>query len=160
MLPISRLMKSNNYNEDGITIQRNYNTLKSRIILAHSYQTDFTIKNGLRYISGFDAKCLGEDGVYDCDRQVNITDIHSVLISCSLVSSSYLNGSPNDVIYGFSPNKSPGFLLSIKPNNLIYGRMGKREEMSNITIHVTDQDGRPIDFNKERTTFLLHIKSM
>ena len=48
-------MKSNSDNEDGITTQSNYNTLKLPIIFAHSYQIDFTINNGLRYILGFDA---------------------------------------------------------------------------------------------------------
>ena len=62
-LAIKRLMKRNGDDEDSINIQHNYNTLKSRIIFAHIYQNDFTIKNEFRYLLGFDTKRLGEDGM-------------------------------------------------------------------------------------------------
>ena len=159
-LETTRLIKlKRNDDDDNITIQPNCNTLKSRVIIGSGYKVAFTLQRGLHDLLGFDSATL-DVGNHDSDRQINITDIHSLLIRCSLVFSSYVNGSLSDVIYSFSPDKPPRSLLFIKPNNLIYNRMGKREAMSNITIRVTNQDGRLIDFNRERTTFLLHIKTM
>ena len=71
-LEIKRLIKSKGDNEEGITKRLNYDTLKSRIILAHSYQNNFKIMNGLRYI-GIRCKALGRDGVYDSERQDKAT---------------------------------------------------------------------------------------
>ena len=62
-LPIKRLMKWNGDDKDSINIQHNYNILKSRIIFAHIYQNNFTIKIEFRYLLAFDTKRLGEDGV-------------------------------------------------------------------------------------------------
>ena len=159
-LEIKRILRANGDDKGGITIQANYNTLKSRILLKDGYKVDFKIGGGLRDVLGFKDEVLEENGVHSSARQVNITNIHSVLILCSLISSSYLNASTSEVIYSFSPEKPPGSLLSIKPNQLIYIRMGRREKLSNITMSVTDQDGSPLDLNGERTTFTLHIKAM
>lgn len=156
-LEMKRLVKAEGDDRDSISIEPNYNTSKSRVILGEDYKVDFTIEGGLRDVLEFDANVL-EDGTHDSDRQVNITNIHSILIRCSLVSSSYLNGSTSDVIYSFSPNKPPGSLLALAPNQLIYIHMSGRDTLPSITMRVTDQDGRPVDFNGERVTFLLHIK--
>ncbi len=79
-LEITRLLRMNDDNEDAITIQTNYNILKSLIILADDYKIDFTVKKVLRGILGFDRGILEEDGAHDSQRQVNITNMHSVLI--------------------------------------------------------------------------------
>ena len=159
-LEIKRILRANGDDKGGETIQANYNTLKSRILLKDGYKVGFKIGGGLKDVLGFKDEVLEENGAHISARQVNITNTHSVLIGCSLISSSYLNASTSEVIYSFSPEKPPGSLLSIKPNQFFYVRMSKREELSNIIMRVTDQDGRPIDLNGERTTFNLHIKAM
>ena len=159
-LEIKRIPRANGDDKCRITMQANYNTLKSRILLKDGYRVDFKIGGGLRNVLGFKDEVVEENGAHNSARQVNITNIHSVLIRCSLISSSYMNASTGEVIYSFSPKKPPGSLLSINPNQLVYVRMSKREELSNIIMSVTDQDGRPIDLNGERTTFTLHIKAM
>ena len=98
--------------------------------------------------------------MHDSQRQVNITNIHSVLIRCSFISFSYLNGNTSDAIYSFSPNRPPKSLLSIKLNQMNYIRMSQTESIPSITMRVTHQDRRHVDFNGKKTTFLLHIKTM
>ena len=61
-LEIKRLTKLKGDDDDKITIQPNYNTLKSRVIIGSGYKVGFTLKHGTQ----------------NSDRQVNITDIHSV----------------------------------------------------------------------------------
>ena len=159
-LEIKCSLRINGDDEDGITIRPNCNTLKSRIAFADGCKVDVSFRKGLRDLLGFDGGILEEDGVYDSQRQVNIINVHSVLIRCSLISSSYLNGSTSDVLYSFSPDKPPRSLLSINPNQLVYIHMNKTESIPSITMCATDQDGTPIEFNEERTTFLFHIKTM
>ncbi len=44
-LEIKWILRKNDDDEDGINIQPNYITLKSRVILADDYKMDFTVKN-------------------------------------------------------------------------------------------------------------------
>ena len=104
---IKRLVKAGGDDDDPIVIRANYNTLKSRIIIADGSKVDFNIENSLRDLLGFEGKIITE-GLEEGKNQVDITNIHSILIRCSLVSSSYENGSTSDIIYSFSPNKPPG----------------------------------------------------
>ena len=79
---------------DNISITPNYNTLKSRIMLAGNYKVDLKDKSSsgnLRSVLGFNSKLLSKNGENDSDRPVNITDINSVAIRCNLIDSSYIN---------------------------------------------------------------------
>ena len=75
-LEIKRILKANGDDKGGITIQVNYNTLKSRILIKDGYKVGFAAEGGLRDILGFNDEILGDDGVHDSARQVNITNIH------------------------------------------------------------------------------------
>ena len=156
---IKRLVKAGGDDDDPVIIRANLNTLKSRIIIADGFQVDFNIDNSLRDLLGFEGKTITA-GLQEGRYQVDISNIHSILIRCSLVSSSYENGSTSDIIYSFSPNKPPGSLLSIQPNQLIYAPISKTSQLSSITMKVTNQDNKLIDFNEERTTFFLQIKTV
>ena len=68
-LEIKRLIKQNGDDENGITVQPNYSTLKLRVILANDYKVDFTLKNGLIGLMGFDVKVLQQNEVYDSENK-------------------------------------------------------------------------------------------
>ena len=156
-IEIKNRISDNDDNEDAITLSANFNTSKTILRIRDNYKVDFNIDNGLKDLLGFDGEEL-EAGRHAGDRQINITDIHTVLIKCSLVSSSYINGSTSDVIYNFSPNLPPGSLLSIQPNQLLYIPISRTGQISSITMKVTNQDDEEINFNGERTTFFLAVK--
>lgn len=157
-LELKRLIKKEGDDGTKVTIEANYNTSKSRVLL-DGYKVDF-ISNSIGDVLGFEKGDLIEDPQNDSSRQVNITNIQSILIRCSLVSNSYLNGTTSDVIYSFSPDLPPGNLLHVSPNQLTYVQISRTEMISQIRMIVSDQNSSPIDFNGERTTFLLHIKKI
>ena len=48
--------------------------------------------------------------------------------------------------YTFTPNKSYGYLLNVKPNNLVFLKTYKTD-FEDITISFTDQNGWPLEIN-------------
>src|SRR6267154_4715459 len=82
---IKRLISSNDDDSTSIEITPNYNTLKSRVVITNSYQIDFTVANSIRTVLGFISKILSTNGIFDSANNVNITDINSLLIRCSVV---------------------------------------------------------------------------
>ncbi len=158
---IKRLIEAKGYKPDNINIEPDYNTLKSRIVLAENYKVDFQDKNSagnLRSILGFDSKLLDKNGSHDSDKPVDITPINSVSIRCSLINSSYINGSLTNIIHSFSPTSPPGYLMNIQPRNLIYLPITKQSQISELSIRITDQSGKEIDLDGERTSFYISLK--
>jgi hypothetical protein len=155
---IKRLITANGDVADNITIIPNYNTLKCRIKIRGSYQIDFTAESSIRTVLGFNSKILSTNGTFDGDTNVNITDINSLLIRCSLVSGSYINGSSSDCLYNFSPNLPPGSLISVRPFQIIYLPIDNCYSISEICMRITDQSDREVDLNGERVTYYLHLK--
>ena len=158
---LKRLIRTKGHDPDSISLTPNYNTQRSRITLANSYKVDLRdekSRNNLRSLLGFNSKLLSGNGDHDGDTPVDITIINSVVIRCSLINSSYINGSLTDIVHSFSPDKSPGCLLDIQPKNLIYLPMDRRSDISRLTIKVTDQTGREIDLHGERTTLYISLR--
>ena len=153
---INRYIQRKIENEDGITIEPNFNTLHSEIYLKHGYKVDFDIPSSLAPVLGFSKKLV--DTTSTSDFIVNITDTHNILIHCSLVSEAYLNGRTGDVIYSFSPDKPPGFQLNIQPNEKTFLPLTKTDRISDVIMRITDQDGKELNLNNERTTFSLHLR--
>ena len=126
-----------NFNEDegdhagAITLSANFNTSKTSLIIQGDYKVDFNIDDGLRDLIGYNSKTL------TAGRHCGVK---------------------RDVIYNFSLNLPPGSLLSIQPNQLLYIRISRTEQISSITMMVTNQDDEEIDFIEERTTFFIVIK--
>ena len=158
---IKRLIKGRGHDPDSISLTPNYSTQRSRISLANNYKVDFRDEkssNNLRSLLGFKPKLLSGNGDHDGDTLVDITSINSVVIRCSLINSSYINGSQTDIIHSFSPDQPPGYLLDIQPRNLIYLPINKQSQISQLTIRITDQAGREIDLHGERTTFYISLR--
>lgn len=157
---IKRLVKAKGHEPDNISVTPNYNTLKSRISLAGNYKVDLrddNSPNNLRSVLGFSSKQLSGNGDHEGDKPVNITSINSIAIRCSLVNSSYINGSVSNIIHSFSPDKPPGYLMTVKPRK-IYLPIIKQSLISELTIRITDQSGNEIDLNGERTTFHISLR--
>lgn len=153
---INKYIKKRLPDEDGIMIEPNFNTLHSELSLTHGYQVDFDIDNSIRTVLGFDRKLVST--TTSSDHLVDITSVHSILIHCDLVNDAYINGRAGDVIYSFNPDKPPGYLLTISPNEKTFLPITKTDRISSVTIRITDQGNREIDLNNERTTFSLHIR--
>jgi len=157
---IKRLLTLNGDNYADINIHPNYNTLKCRIVLAGSYQIDFTVASSIRTTLGFNSQVLSTNGTHDGENNVNITDINSLLIRCSIISDSYINGTSSDCLYNFSPTVPPGSLLSVRPFQILYLPVNNSYTIPQISMRITDQSGNEVNLNGERVTYYLHIKQI
>ena len=141
-----------------VSISANPSTLKSIIDITNdTYKIDFTISNSLRSILGFDSVMLSK-GRNVSDNIVNIIDFNSIFVNCDCIRESYKNGFPLPVIYSFGPKVSPGYRIVEDPVNLVYLPL-TRKTLSEFSIWITDQDGRPIDFRGENITCRFHIRN-
>jgi len=142
-----------------ITVSANTSTLKSIIdITSADYKIDFTIHNSIRSILGFDTVILSE-GRHISDSIVNIIDFNCIFVNCDCIRESYVNGISSPVIYSFGPKVSPGHRIVESPVNLVYLPLN-RKTLSEFSIWITDQDGRPIDFRGENITCRFHIRNI
>ena len=155
-----RLIDSDGDQSVNILIAPNYSTLKCRIILSGNYQIDFTQHNSINTVLGFESRILAQDGTYDGLYNVNITDINSLLIRCSVINDSYINGSSSDCIFNFSPNVPPGSLIQVRPFAILYLAINTSYNISEITMRITDQSDKEVNLNDERVTYFLLIKQI
>ncbi len=161
---IQRLMKINgDWNSENnayyITLSANTSTLKSIIDITNAdYTIDFTIANTIRSILGFDSIIIAE-GHNVSENIVNIIDFNSIFVNCDCISESYVNGISSPVIYSFGPKVSPGYRIVESPVNLVYLPLN-RKTLSELSIWITDQAGRPIDFRGENITCRFHIRNI
>src|SRR6267154_1556845 len=139
-----------------ITTAANTSTLKSNIYISEAgYQVDFIIDNSIRSILGFNPMILSQ-GFHKSDNIVNIIDFNSIFVNCDCINGSYVNGMSSPVIYSFGPKVSPGYRIVESPVNLVYLPVN-RKTISEFSVWITDQEGRPIDFRGENITCRFHI---
>ena len=74
-----------------------------------------------------------------------------VLVQCNLVDNQYQEKSE---IYTFMPNKSYGYLLNVKPSNLVFLKTYNTES-GDVKITFTDQNGRPLEVEDKVNLVLL-----
>lgn len=144
---------------ESITIVGNFTTLKCDISISNNYQLDLSIST-LHNILGFDSQIL-TTGVVSSANTVDITNgITSLSIHCSIAGGSYENSQSSDVIYSFSPNVSPGSLIQLHPNQLLYLPIIPKDSIQDIRFRLTEQSGKAIDLNGEHVNFILHLKKV
>lgn len=142
-----------------ITVLANISTLKSIIDITNvDYKIDFTISNSVRSILGFNSVILSK-GLNISDSIVNIIDFNSIFVNCDCINESYVNGISSPVIYSFGPKVLPGYRIVESPVNLVYLPLN-RKTLSEFSIWITDQNGRPIDFRGENITCRFHIRNI
>lgn len=153
-------IKQKGDDEKNITLSPNYNTLKSRIELKNSYWVDFRPSNTLRDVLGFDSKYLIGDKVHDSQNIVNITNINSLQIHCSLIGASYANGTSSDLLFTVSPNVPPGYLIQVEPKQKVYVPIKNVSQVDSIRFSIKDQDNNLVNMNNERVTYYVHLREI
>ena len=112
---IQRIMRENGHydstsDEYNITLEANNNTLKSVLNIAANYMVDFTSKNSVRSVLGFNA-LIYSSGYNESENIVNILSVTSLRITSDIIGSSYSNGSNENTIYSFFPSVGPGYKI-------------------------------------------------
>ena len=147
-------------NKDNITITPNYNTLKSRIELKNNAVVDFRIANSINEVLGFDSVYLSGNRVHESQNVVNITNINSLQIHCSLIDGSYINGVSSDLLYTVSPNVPPGYLIQVEPKQNVYVPIKAISQIDSIRFSIRDQDNNYVNMNNERVTYFIHLREI
>lgn len=159
---IQRIMKDNgHYNSTAnsyyVTIEPNYNTLKSILIIDNaSYRVDFTPTNSIRTVLGFNSQIYTE-GYNDSENIVNILSINTLRVTNDIIGGSYTNGVTENIIYSFFPAVGPGFKIIESPHNLIYLPVN-RYTISQMITKLVDQTGKLLNLRGEELSIRFHIR--
>lgn len=141
--------------QEHVIIKPNNNTLKTQI--KSTKEIDFTVENSIGPLLGFDKKKLSANTLETSDHTINIINVNSLLIDCSITTGNYKNGVPAHVIHQFFPNVPPGYKIIECPLNVTYLPISVKT-ISKITLQILDQSGELVNFRKETITIGLHLK--
>lgn len=158
---IQAIMKDNGHYDSAnnsyyITLEANNNTLRSVLTIASGYEVDFTIASSIRTVLGFNSQIYTE-GRNESESVVNILSVNSIRVTTDIISSSYVNGGTDNVIYSFFPNVSPGFKIVKEPSNLIYLPVTLRT-ISQMETKLLDQDGNLLNLRGETLSIRSHVR--
>ena len=140
----------------SIEIKPNLNTLKCILTIKGTYSVDFAVENSLRTVLGFEAKQYSK-GVHYSKNIVNILRVNSILVHTDIVTSSYIKGERQPVIYNFFPNVSPGEKIVSTPKNLVYLPV-TTDTIYRMKTWLTDQDNQNLDLRGEALTIRYHLR--
>ena len=132
--------------------------MKSILEIAQGYKVDFTVSNSFHKMLGVEEKWY-HSGYNESEDIVDILAVNSILIELSIVQGSYLKGQRKPIIYSFFPNVSPGYKIVEIPRNLVYLPI-IGDEISSITIKLTDQNGKLLNMRGEKITMRFHIREI
>ena len=145
----------------NLTIKANYNTLKAEIISKGGYRVNFGLDGAkIRDLLGFGKEKVGKQGITEGDKPVNITNVSTVYIHCSLVDTAYVNDKPSGVIYSFSPSVPPGYQIQERPFNINWLPLPRINSIPKIQMRITNQDEEEVNLNHETVTYTLRIREV
>lgn len=145
--------------EKLFTLRANNNTLKCEIF--SMYEIDFTPKNSIASVLGFESQRLTANKTHESTMPVNIMKVRIVRVDCNITSGAYLNGEPVHTLFEFDLDVEPGHKLSKEPQNIIYMpvRPDGRQFIDNITLSILDDNGNLINFHEEKIIIRLELKA-
>ena len=81
---------------------------------------------------------------------------NTINIHCNVISVAKNSGNKTDILCTFTLIEPTAYLTNITPVNAIYQNVTK-ERMDYFEFHITDEQGRPIDFNGDVLIFTLPL---
>lgn len=142
--------------KEDIVLAPNNNTFQTIMTISTNVQVDFTIKNSIRTVLGFDSQ-IYKTGRHLSEHTVDIMRVNSIFVHTDVIGSTYVNGSQSPVIYSFFPDIPPGGKIIIEPNVLIYLPVSL-SRISRLTSWLTDQKDRALDLRGEELTIKYHLR--
>jgi hypothetical protein len=101
---------------------------------------------------------LGPNKEQNGDIIPQVERVESVSVHCNLVNNRYQ--SENSLIYSFTPDKSFGNLLNIKPHFPYWRNTRTNTDINEIVVWFTDQDNKPLDIEDPKIRVELQIKDV
>lgn len=144
----------------NISIDVNKSTGQSIININNpSYSVDFTEAGTIRTLLGFNSIKLG-NGYNASNTIVQITNLATINIECSLVEGSYFNGNLGNILYSFPAYTVPvGYKIFERIYVPIYLPVSLKN-ISEIRTKIIDEDGKLIDFNGEEISLFIHLRQV
>ena len=162
------VMKNNGEKEDDkgkypIELYANNVYQRVTIVTKDKYILELPIE-GLGQVLGFTKVAaqgakhvyIGPDKEQNGDEIPQIEPVESVSVHCNLVNNKYQL--ENSLIYSFTPDKSFGHLLNIKPYFPYWRNARNNTDISEIQVWFTDQDNKPLDIQDPKIRVELQIK--
>lgn len=91
-------------------------------------------------------------------KPININPINSILIDCSITKNAYINGERAHTIYSFFPTVPVSYKITEVPKPFYLPVTCQR--INNITLRVTDQDNKLLNFRDSPITIQLELKEL
>ena len=151
---IESFLKKNNIN---IEITMNPNTLKSYVFC--NKKIDFTQKNTIARLLGFNKRILEANVKHESDMTVHLIKWNSLRVECNIITNSFINDERSHTIHEFHPQVDAGYKIIETPKSLIYLPVSVRS-IDHLEIKITDQDGNLINNRGENISVRLHLKSV
>lgn len=144
--------------KEVISIKANNNTLQCEI--KSKFRINFKHADSIGTMLGFSRKILTSNDEHKSDLPVQIINVVTIRIECSITTSAYHNTQLAHTIYEFSPQVEPGFRIIVEPQHVIYLPINKRNHIDNITLTLLDQDGELVNFRGETIVIRLELKKL
>lgn len=149
-------MANNKVKKDDVLILRpNNNTIKCELMC--KYAVNFEKDDSIGKLLGFSSKSLPANSLHSSDLPVSIIKVTSIRVECNIVTGAFYNSRLSHTLFEFSPQVNPGYALVIEPRNHIYLPINVKN-ITNIIIHLLDQNGKPVNFRGENITIRLELK--
>lgn len=134
----------------------NNNTLKAEI--ETNVEIDFTKPHNIGSLLGFKSQVL-KPGKHSSDRPegVEIIQVNTIRVECSIARGSYQNGAESHVLHEFFPQVGVGYKIVEAPTTLLYLPLNVRS-IHNITVSLKDQNDKLVNLRKEIVSIRLHVK--
>lgn len=138
------------------SLKPNTNTSKCEII--STYFIDFTPTDSIGLMLGFSRKNLPPNILHESDLPVSIAPANSIRIDCNIVGGSHLNEAPAHTLFEFVLGEQPGEQIEVKPTGDILYLPVIVDQIDNITLKLTDEAEKLVNFGEEKITFILELK--
>lgn len=153
---IEKFLKSKLKEGEKLSLTANNNTLKCEIEANRT--VDFTGVNSIGQMLGFQQNVkLKPNEKHESQNPVSIIKVNSIRVECNIAHGSYSNGLEGHTLHEFFPTVPPGFKIVESPPTVIYVPVNTNH-IHNISLQLTDQDGRLINFRGETLTVRLHLR--
>ncbi|KAL4127110.1 hypothetical protein QTP88_011308 [Uroleucon formosanum] len=135
-------------------LKANSTTLKCSISCSH--EVDLGIENSIAKLLGFRNVLYTTGATYESENIVNIMKINCIKVKCNLITGSFCDGTPSQIIHELYPTVPAGYKIVEVPRHPVFYGLNTRS-ITKVVIVLKDQDDFLINLRGEPITVRLQI---